>query len=93
MLYFGFFLFANSVTFLTFVNDKARSTLGEYRVPEFRMLMFAAFGGSLGAVFAQRLIRHKTRKQPFADMLLLIVGLQLGAVFALGSFCFVAGMA
>ena len=81
MIYCGFLIFVNAVTFLLFANDKLRSTRGEYRIPEFQLLLFSAFGGSIGAVSAQRFVRHKTRKQPFADMLLLIIGLQLGAVF------------
>lgn len=91
VLYFGFLLLANSAAFFLFADDKARATLGAYRVSEFRLLLLAAFGGSIGAVLAQRLIRHKTRKQPFADMLLLIVGLQLGAVFGLGTLTLIGG--
>ena len=85
MLYVGFFVLINAAAFFLFADDKARSAAGLYRIPEFRMLMFAAAGGSIGAILAQRVIRHKTRKQPFADMLLLIFGLQLGAVFGVGA--------
>lgn len=85
MAYIGFLVLINAGAFFLFADDKARSAAGTYRIPEFRLLMFAAAGGSLGAILAQRYIRHKTRKQPFADMLLLIIGLQLGAIFGIGA--------
>ena len=83
MIYLAFLTFVNLSTYFLFVNDKLRSEQGLYRIPEFQLLMFSAIGGSMGAVLAQRSVRHKTRKQPFADMLLLIIGLQLGSVFGI----------
>lgn len=84
MIYLGYLVLANAAAYFLFCDDKARATLRQYRVSEFRLLFIAACGGAAGAVLAQRLIRHKTRKQPFADMLLLIVGIQIGAVLGLG---------
>lgn len=84
MAFYGYLLLVNAVAFYLFVDDKRRSLDGSFRIRESRMLLVAAMGGSLGAVCAQRIIRHKTRKQPFADMLLLTLGLQLGAVFGIG---------
>lgn len=83
MIYIAFLLFINVVTCMLFFDDKSRAVNNGYRIPEFQLLLFAAMGGSVGAVLAQRWARHKTRKQPFADMLLLIIGLQLGAVFGI----------
>ena len=40
-------------------------------------------GGSLGAVSAQHLLRHKTRKEPFRSILLSIVILQSGLLASL----------
>jgi uncharacterized membrane protein YsdA (DUF1294 family) len=65
-------LLVNVVTFLAFWRDKEAARAGEWRVPERTLLGLALVGGSLGAILAQRLLRHKTRKEPFRSMLALI---------------------
>ena len=50
--------------------------IGSWRVSERTLLTLAAVGGSIGAVFGQIFLRHKTRKEPFRTQLRLIVGLQ-----------------
>ncbi|PZU57861.1 MAG: DUF1294 domain-containing protein [Sphingobium sp.] len=71
-------LVVNGLTFLLFAHDKARARQGGWRVPEAHLLMLALVGGSVGAVTAQKLFRHKTRKEPFRTVLQVIVVLQLG---------------
>ena len=68
--------------------DRARAGLrgGARRIPEALLLGLAAIGGSIGAVIAQRRLRHKTQKQPFATYLVLIVGVQLGAIIGAALF-------
>ncbi|MCB8838470.1 DUF1294 domain-containing protein [Aurantimonas sp. VKM B-3413] len=74
----GLFLVAiNCAAFLAFVSDKAKAWAGRRRIPEATLLRLALFGGTLGAIGAQRLIRHKTQKEPFRSRLLLIAGMQL----------------
>jgi uncharacterized membrane protein YsdA (DUF1294 family) len=77
----------NLMAFAVFAADKRASAAGHRRTPERTLLGLAALGGSLGAVSAQRLLRHKTRKQPFANQLNLIV---LGQVILLAVVCFLA---
>lgn len=69
----------NLVTFLTFWHDKQRAIHGGRRVRESDLLTLALFGGSLGALAARKIFRHKTRKEPFATLLMLIVVVQIGA--------------
>ncbi len=66
----------NGVSFAAFAWDKHRAGNGGWRVPERTLLGLAAMGGSIGAVFGQILLRHKTRKEPFLTYLRLIVALQ-----------------
>lgn len=73
----------NIVTVAAFAVDKRRSLTGAWRIPESRLLWFAALGGSPGAFWARRRFRHKTRKQPFVGRLQIIAMVQVGVVAGL----------
>ena len=73
-------LVVNLVTVFRFWEDKRRAAAGAWRVPESTLLGLAAIGGTPGALLACRLFRHKTRKQPFATLLLLTGAVQAGAL-------------
>ncbi len=45
--------------------DKRAAGTGDWRVRETTLLALAFLGGGIGALLAQRLLRHKTRKSPF----------------------------
>ena len=67
---------ANLIAFGLFAIDKTRARSGRRRIPERTLLTAALFGG-LGTWLGQRLLRHKTRKQPFAAWLDLILTLHI----------------
>lgn len=71
-------LAVNLWTVLRFWQDKARARTGKRRIPEANLLGLALIGGTPGAYLARRLFRHKTRKQPFSTVLLLIATVQVG---------------
>lgn len=79
----GYFLFINAVSFGLFVTDKSAAERGEWRIAESTLLLAAFMGGSIGAIAAQQILRHKTRKQPFRMMLYTIAAIQFVAVGAL----------
>ena len=66
----------NLAAFAAFAFDKHRAQTGGWRIPERRLLGLAAAGGGAGAVAAQHFLRHKTRKEPFASQLRLILAAQ-----------------
>ena len=79
-LYFMIFVAFNLVVFLVYWWDKEAARNGGWRIRESTLLGLAFLGGSVGAISAQRLLRHKTRKEPFRSVLLSIVILQAGLV-------------
>lgn len=76
----------NLATYAAFEKDKASAISGGTRISERTLLALALVGGSIGAIKAQRRLRHKTLKQPFASELMMIVGLQAGIATSVVSF-------
>ena len=70
----------NICAFAAFAHDKKNAMLGRRRTRETDLLGLALLGGSVGAVAAQQIFRHKTRKQPFATYLFLIAAAHAGIV-------------
>lgn len=73
----------NVAAFGAFWWDKRCARAGSWRVSENTLLSLALVGGSVGALIARHLFRHKTRKEPFRTMLYAIVALQLAGVVVL----------
>jgi uncharacterized membrane protein YsdA (DUF1294 family) len=68
----------NVVAFHVFAYDKIEAAAGRNRrTPERTLLALTAAGGTLGALAARWLFRHKTRKQPFRTFFWLIVAAQI----------------
>jgi len=66
------FLILNLITFGVFGIDKLRARLNLTRISEKTLLALAIAGGSVGAVFAQKLFRHKTRKFRYRVWIILV---------------------
>lgn len=63
------FTLINCVTFILFGFDKRHAASGSWRISEGTLLVWAFFGGSIGAYAGRAVFRHKTRKQPFSSHL------------------------
>ena len=59
---------ANVIAFALMIVDKHRAEAGARRISEATLLHWAFLGGAIGTFAASRLVRHKTRKQPFATL-------------------------
>jgi uncharacterized membrane protein YsdA (DUF1294 family) len=71
----------NVVAFLLYGYDKRQAIAGGGRVPEVILHLAALVGGSGGALLAQTLFRHKTRKFTFRAVFVGIIVLQGAVVF------------
>ena len=60
-----YLLAANLLTFVTYGIDKYKARHKKWRIPEAMLLLLAALGGSIGALLAMRLFRHKTLHRKF----------------------------
>ena len=60
-----FYLALSLVCFVFYAVDKAAAVAGRRRVPENTLLLLGFAGGWPGAVVAQQMLRHKTKKVSF----------------------------
>ncbi len=67
----------NLVTFIIYWFDKWMARANGWRVPEPILWLLALLGGSVGALLAVELLRHKSKKLSFQLVLWLIILLQL----------------
>ena len=67
-----YLLVVNAAAFAAMAADKRRAMRDQRRIPERTLLQIALIGGALGAVAAQQVLRHKTRKEPFRTQLWMI---------------------
>jgi len=67
------FLVFNLFTFLVFGYDKYLARTNRPRVREKTLLNLALMGGSVGAVFGQKIFRHKTKKSLYRFWIILVV--------------------
>lgn len=67
----------NVFVFFLFDWDKAQAVRDGWRVSERQLLTLAALGGWPALKIGQRLLRHKTRKQPFGRNLNILASLNV----------------
>ena len=62
----GYLIVINVVTFIVYAADKVKAVRGSFRIREAVLLLLAFLGGSVGAILAMLICRHKIRKWYFA---------------------------
>ena len=70
------------VTFMAYAADKHLAQSGRWRIPEANLHLLELLCGWPGALFAQRVLRHKTRKTRYRVVFWMMVLLNLGATLA-----------
>ncbi|MBZ0095728.1 MAG: cold shock and DUF1294 domain-containing protein [Sulfuricella sp.] len=82
----GLYLLASAVAFVAYAFDKSAARNNQRRTPEDTLHFFALVGGWPGALAAQMLLRHKSKKQSFQIVFWATVFLNCGALGWLFSF-------
>lgn len=59
------YLFVSLITFFLYWHDKIKAKNDQWRTPEKTLHFFSLIGGWPGALIAQRLLHHKSRKKSF----------------------------
>ncbi len=68
------------VAFTAYALDKRAAQAGQWRTGEGALILLGLLGGWPGALIAQEMFRHKTRKQPFRAVFWASVALNIAAV-------------
>ena len=77
MLIWYYLIIINMFTFFLYGFDKYKARKGAWRIPESRLLFFAAIGGSAGALIGMFVWHHKTKHVKFYIGVPLIMGIQI----------------
>lgn len=75
--FFIYLLIINAASFLLMMEDKRRARKKLWRIPEARLLLFAALGGSIGSLAGMYTFRHKTLHLKFTLGIPLILAAQV----------------
>ena len=77
-----YLILINIITWIVYGLDKWKARRGKWRVPEKTLLLLALAGGSIGALAAMTMFRHKTQKAKFSVgvPMILILECVLGVV-------------
>ncbi|HYM85271.1 MAG TPA: DUF1294 domain-containing protein [Pseudoxanthomonas sp.] len=72
----------STLTFIAYAADKHAAQTGRWRIPETNLHLLELLCGWPGALFAQRVLRHKSRKAGYRVAFWTMVVLNLGATIA-----------
>ena len=73
----AYLLIVNAIGLAYMIADKHRAKKNLWRIPEARLMLIAAIGGSIGIYAGMQLARHKTKHPKFFIGVPVIMALQL----------------
>ena len=76
----AYLLIVNAVAFLLMLIDKIKAKKNLWRIKESTLMLWAAIGGSIGALAGMYTFRHKTLHRKFTIGIPLILAAQIAAV-------------
>jgi len=75
-----YFIAINLLTYCLYAYDKHAAQRNKWRVSEATLLVCGAVGGTIAAIYAQKRLRHKTRKKSFRLQFWIITIAQIAAL-------------
>lgn len=83
--YFIYYLIGiNLITFVFFGIDKLKASQKQWRIPEKTLFSLAFIGGIIGALLGMKYFKHKTKKEEFKSVIVLIILVQLALLSFIG---------
>ncbi len=82
----GYLIGMNAVTFVLYAVDKLKARAGAWRISENALMLLAAVGGSVGALLAMLVCRHKIRTPKFKFGIPAIIMVQAVLIYTAGGF-------
>ena len=79
-IFYWYIAIINALVLVVYGGDKLFAKLDSWRVPEKVLLLLALLGGSIGALLAMQIFRHKTRHLKFRYGVPMILLLQVAAL-------------
>ena len=79
-IFYWYLAIINALVLVVYGGDKLFAKLDSWRVPEKVLLLLALLGGSIGALLAMQIFRHKTRHLKFRYGVPMILLLQVAAL-------------
>ena len=76
----AYLLIVNATAFLLMLVDKIKAKKNRWRIKESTLMLWAAIGGSIGALAGMYTFRHKTLHRKFTIGIPLILAAQIAAV-------------
>lgn len=70
----------NIFTFLAYGHDKKCAKRGEWRIPEIQLHTLELLGGTIGAVFGQKIFHHKNKKKTYKATFYAVIVIQIGII-------------
>ncbi len=78
----------NIVTIVAYYVDKRAAIKGKWRVPEFDLHTLEFLGGWAGALLAQKMFHHKTRKKSYQSTFIFLIFAELACIFFIIKYLF-----
>jgi uncharacterized membrane protein YsdA (DUF1294 family)/cold shock CspA family protein len=76
----GLYLGLSAITFIAYATDKSAARNGQRRTPEAHLHLLALIGGWPGALVAQQVLRHKSKKESFRAVFCWTVAINCSAL-------------
>ncbi len=65
--------------------DKKKAIKKQSRISEITLYTFSLIGGTIGTLLGMQVYRHKTKKNSFIFVIMLIIGVQVAALWKISN--------